>query len=140
MEIKKFENELVGFDFESEYVNATDMLKAYNMSQLDSESDKRLDNFIRSKGVKDFITVLESDAQKSATDFQTIIQSKNEYGRSAGTWMHKLLAYRFAAWLSPEFELFVYKTFDEMVQNKLRYQQIQLDHFWDKSDQKDLYS
>jgi hypothetical protein len=34
--------------------------------------------------------------------------------------MHKLLAYKFAAWLSPEFELFVYKIFEEAIKEKYR--------------------
>jgi hypothetical protein len=28
----------------------------------------------------------------------------------SGTWMHRILALKFAAWLSPKFELWVYST------------------------------
>jgi hypothetical protein len=36
-------------------------------------------------------------------------------GRHSGTWMHRILAVKFAAWLSPEFELWVYRTVDEIL-------------------------
>ena len=86
---------------------------------------------------------LETDVQENNNvDFQAVVTVRggNISKIPQGTWMHKLLAYKFAAWLNPKFELFIYKTFDEIIQNKLRYQQMQLDFFWDKSDQNDLYS
>jgi hypothetical protein len=51
MEIKKFENSLIAFDFESEIVNATDMLKNY--------PEKRMNDFLRLKSTKDYISYLE---------------------------------------------------------------------------------
>lgn len=124
MEIKKFENSLIAFDFESEMVNATDMIKLY--------PEKRINNFLRNQQTIDFINELESDARISATTVK-------KGGVEQGTWMHRLLAFKFAAWLNPKFELFVYKTFDEVIQNKIKSQQRQLDYFWDKQDLKDLY-
>ena len=35
MEIKKFENELIAFDFDKEMVNATDMAKKFNKRPID---------------------------------------------------------------------------------------------------------
>ena len=124
MEIKKFENSLIAFDFENEFVNATDMLKSF--------PEKKMNNFLRSKQTKAFIKVLESKTQISVLDVK-------HGGASPGTWMHKRLAYKFAAWLSPEFENFVFEVFDKVVTEKLKNQQRQLDYFWDKSDLKDLY-
>lgn len=40
-------------------------------------------------------------------------------GRS-GTWMHRVLALKFAAWLDPEFELWVYCTIDKLMFGDLR--------------------
>lgn len=124
MKIEKFKNQLIAFDFDNEMVNATDMIKSF--------PEKRINNFLRNQQTKDFIRVLESDTLISAT----IIK---QGGTEQGTWMHKLLAYKFAAWLSAEFELFVYKTFDNVLREELNYKQIQLDYFWDKQDQEDLY-
>ena len=146
MDIKKFENSLIAFDFESDLVNATDMLKAF--------PEKKMNNFLRLEQTKNFIKVLEekmssfSDTLKSASnENQVLIVKKgksNNYDQ--GTWMHKLLAYKFAAWLNPNFELFVYSVFDEAIKKyiqetkeKLESQQRQLDYFWDKSDNEDLY-
>lgn len=136
MEIKKFENSLIAFDFESEYVNATDLIQAFNK---ENGTDKRIDNYLRNKQTKDFISALESDTLISAPDNQLIKRTINVYGKSETTWFNKWLAYDFAAWLSPKFRLFVYKTFDEYLQNRLRWQQYQIDRFWDKSDNNDLY-
>jgi hypothetical protein len=94
--------------------------------------EKKMNNFLRTQQTKDFIKALESVALKSVTVIK-------QGGTAQGTWMHKLLAYKFAAWLNPEFELFVYSTFDKFMKEKIENQQRQLDYFWDKSDQKDLY-
>lgn len=125
MKIKKFEKRLIAFDFENEMVNATDMIKNY--------PDKKMNNFLRTKQTKDFIKTLESETLKSVTVVK-------RGGKEQGTWMHKLLAYKFAAFLSPKFEVFVYKTFDCAINEKLKSQQRQLDYFWDREDRNDLYN
>lgn len=117
-------NRLIAFDFETDMVNASDMLKAFPA--------KRMNDFLRLKTTKEFIKILESE-----TGIPVSIVNKG--GRKQGTWMHKILAYKFASWLSPEFELFVYSVFDNAMQEKLKNQQRQLDYFWDKEDLKDLY-
>lgn len=127
MEIKKFENSLIAFDFESEYINATDMLKAF--------PEKRMNNFLRLEQTKLFIKSMESDTLFSASKILVVQKG----GINQGTWMHKLLAYKFAAWLNPEFELFVYSVFDKFMKEKFENQQRQLDYFWDKEDRDDIY-
>jgi len=123
MDIKKFKNNLIAFDSESETINATDMIKAF--------PNKRMNDFTSLKQTQEFIKAYELK-----TGFPVIKTSAGKYG---GTYMSKLLAYKFAAWLSPEFELFVYETFDNVIQEKLNNQQRQLDYFWNKSDIEDLY-
>lgn len=125
MELKKFEDTLIAFDLQYDMMNATDILKMF--------PEKRMNNFLRLDSTKAFIEVLE---KKLNTPNGAIKKSAGRYG---GTYMHKLLAYKFAAWLSPEFELFVYDTFNKSIEDKLKKQQYQLDYFWDKSDNKDLY-
>ena len=126
MEIKKFENKLIAFDFDNNTVNATDMVKNFK--------SKKVNDFLRLKETKDFATELE----KSLNTGIPVINKK--VGKGGGTWIHKLLGYKLAAWLSPKFELFVYQTFDKEIQKQLSKQQRELDYFWDKEDQKDLYS
>lgn len=124
MNIEKFNSSLIAFDFDNEMVNATDMLKQF--------PQKRMNDFLRLKQTKEFINLLEPDVRNPVTLIK-------QGGSVQGTWMHKLLAYKFAAWLSTEFELFVYQVFDNYMTEKLNNQQRQLDYFWDKEDIKDLY-
>lgn len=133
MEIKKFENSLIAFDFESEFVNTTDMGKKYNKRPID---------FLRLDSTKAFINALESEvSQDHIIGFEAVktIRGKFSDGRSQGTWMHKTLALKFAAWLEPKLEVFVYMTFEKVIKEKLLGQQRQLDYFWDKEDINDLY-
>lgn len=132
MEIKKFKEKLIAFDVENDQVNATDLLKAYNESKLPNQSNKMIADYLRLKSTKEYKEVLESD-------MGIPILKVNKGGINQGTWMHRLLAYDFAAWLSAKFRLFVFKVFDQAINEKLKNQQRQLDYFWDKSDQKDLY-
>jgi 7-keto-8-aminopelargonate synthetase-like enzyme len=115
MEIKKFENNLIAFDSENQMVNATDMLKAF--------PEKRMNNFLRLDSTKEFMNALN---KKLNAPNSAIRKSTGRYG---GTYMHKLLAYKFAGWLNAEFELFVYEVFDNVINEKLKNQQRQLDYF-----------
>jgi hypothetical protein len=131
MKIEKFKERLIAFDTENETVNATDMLKLF--------PNKRMNDFLDNKQTREFIKELENtETDIPASAVIQIVKGGNNK-KSQGTWMHKLLAYKFASWLSPEFEVFVYKVFDNSIREKLNWQQRQLDYFWDKEDQKDLY-
>jgi len=140
MEIEKFKGSLIAFDFDSDMICATDMIKAF--------PEKKMNNFLRQQQTKDFISILlnnltsKSDTLKSASNENQvlrIIKGNHSNGQTQGTWMHKRLAFKFAAWLSPEFENFVYEIFDNFINEKLKNQQRQLDYFWDRSDLSDLY-
>ena len=41
-------------------------------------------------------------------------------GQNSGTWMHRVLALKFAAWLSPKFELWIFKTIDDLLFGSFR--------------------
>lgn len=81
-------------------VNATEMLKSF--------PDKKMNNFLRTEQTEAFISILESKTLKS-------VLIVNHGGSNPGTWMHQKLALKFAAWLSPEFELWVYDRIEELV-------------------------
>lgn len=86
-------------------VNATQMAKAFN---------KRIDFFLKSDNTKAFIEVLKFPPYggnlKSLKDDE-IIKSKGRLG----TYMHRVLALKFAAWLDPKFELWVFSTIDKII-------------------------
>lgn len=83
-------------------VNATEMIKAF--------PEKRINNFLRNEQTESFVELLESKTLKS-------VLAVNHGGRNPGTWMHQKLALKFAAWLSPDFELWVYDRIDELVRH-----------------------
>lgn len=125
MKIEKFKDVLIAFDTDNEMVNATDMIKAF--------PGKRMNNFLRQKHINEYIETIKTDAPNSASpQNQPLITRKG--GVNQGTWIHKYLAYEFASWLNPRYRLFIHKVFDNVIQEKLRMQQSQLDYFWDKED------
>jgi hypothetical protein len=124
MEIKKFENSLIAFDTENEIINATDMIKHY--------PNKRMNDYLKLKSTKEYQKYLESETGNPAT----IVK---QGGIEQGTWMCHKMALDFASWLDVKLRDFIYDTFLDTLRTRIRYQQMQLDHFWDREDQKDLY-
>lgn len=129
MQIEKFKNQLIAFDFESDEVNITDMVNAYNKTE---DTNKKVNDYLRLKTTKEFINHFES-----LNTGITVI--KKQAGRYGGTYANRLIAYDVAAWLSPEFRLFIYSVFDSFIQHKLRMNQRELDYYRDKEDREDLY-
>lgn len=86
-------------------INATQMAKAFN---------KRVDVFLKSDHAQNFIHTLEltpfggrSEPLKKDEILKTI--------NGSVTWMHRVLALKFAAWLDIDFELWVYSTIDDIL-------------------------
>jgi hypothetical protein len=136
MEIQKFKDQLIAFDCNTNTINATDMAKAY---------DKKPADFLRLESTKAFIEALENDMSENHITFISV-KGRHSDGRTQGTWMGELLALKFASWLNPEFELFIFKTFRSVLYDLINEeraknlkQQRELDYFWDKEDQSDLY-
>jgi hypothetical protein len=86
-------------------VNATQMAKIF---------DKRLDHFLKTEPTKEFIKLLEFTplgGNSEPLSKEEIIQTNHRHG----TFMHRILALKFASWLNPEFELWVYTTIDQIL-------------------------
>ena len=83
---------------------------------------KRLDNWLRSENVSEFIKVLERSLNPNLEDYLNTSQMRELNFRPAirtkrgryggGTYLHKHLAMKLAMWLSPEFELEVIKAYE----------------------------
>lgn len=113
MELMKFEFKYHVIEFEPQtdnvMVNATQMAKIF---------DKEVSGFLKTDSTKNFI-----EAYSRTED----IPSQNEFspngklikvistGRNNGTWMNRIVALKFAAWLDPYFEVWVYKTIDQIL-------------------------
>lgn len=100
-----FNNTEVDFQFDREsnvMVNATQMAKIYG---------KLVKDFLRNDDTENFI----SECLKKENSPFLNINSKEDLVSStqkSGTWMHRILALKFASWLNPAFELWVYRTID----------------------------
>lgn len=107
--LKKFDykGHPVTFEFAdgTKMVNATEMAKPFK---------KRIDNYLRLKSTKDYILLLESRySDVREREVLRIVQGGTP--ELQGTWFDEKLALKFAAWLSPEFELWVYDKIEELL-------------------------
>jgi len=82
-------------------VNATEMAKLFN---------KETRVFLKSDHAKAFIKVAEQ-APNGARSNSKIVDNRGHMG----IYFDKRLALKFSAWLSPEFEYWVYSTIDEII-------------------------
>ena len=91
-------------------VNATQMAKVFG---------KRMDVFLKADHVQDFISVVElTPFGGSSSPLKRDEILKIENGNA--TYMHRILALKFAAWLDPRFELWVYTKIDEILNHYYR--------------------
>lgn len=83
-------------------INATQMAKPFG---------KLVSNFTKTEQTQAFIQTLCNQYSLKNSD---VIQVVNG-GNSPGTWMNRKLALKFASWLNPEFELWVYDRIEEIL-------------------------
>lgn len=107
VQIFEFNRQQVEFDLSSTniMVNATEMAKIYNARMSDFFSNESTRRFIEAclkNGNSRFLGLKNQD---------DLYVSKQR----SGTWMHRILALKFAAWLDPDFELWVYITIDKLM-------------------------
>lgn len=89
-------------------INATEMAKVFG---------KRIDVFLKSDHAKAFIKVLELTPYGGSSVLlkpDEIMITKN----GVGTYFHEILALKFASWLDPKFELWVYSKIREELWGK----------------------
>lgn len=91
-------------------VNATQMAKAFG---------KRTNDFLKIDQTQKFIEVYCSSEDLRLGDEFTpegkVVKIQKGDPSVRGTWMTRILALKFAAWLSPEFEIWVFKTIEEIM-------------------------
>lgn len=86
-------------------VNATEMAKAFG---------KRIDVFLKTDPTKAFINAVEFPPKGGNINpilRKDLIQTKGKNG----TFFHEILAFKFAAWLDPNFEVWVYSTITKIL-------------------------
>ena len=99
-----YNNNPISFDFSGgeKMINATEMAKFFGKRPVD---------FLRLPQTEKFIKVLK--VRLSHNKNEVVKTVKGRY--NSGTWMHEKLALKFAAWLSPEFELWVFDRVEELL-------------------------
>ena len=91
-------------------VNATQMAKIFGKLPKD---------FLKNDDTKRFI---ETCLKKENSPFISIEKESDliDSRQKSGTYMHRILALKFAAWLDPQFELWVYYTIDKLINHYYR--------------------
>ncbi len=107
----EYEGKRITFDFGDgqKMVNATEMARSFPR--------KKINDFTRLKQTKEFIKVLESryGNSRNGSKFKAYRVIKGGTPELQGTWMDEKLALKFAAWLNPHFELWVYDRIYELL-------------------------
>ena len=107
----EYEGKTITFEFEdgNKMINASEMAKAFG---------KKVSNFLRLDETTYYISLLEKRYQEVLTKGnpkEVLRIIKGGLPELQGTWMDEKLALKFAAWLSPEFELWVYDRIQELL-------------------------
>lgn len=109
-----YEGKRITFDFGdgNEMINATEIAKVFG---------KKLDNFSRLKQTKDFIQALEKSMNSTVPSHVRerekaikVVRGGNQLNLQ-GTWYEQRLALKLAAWLSPDFEVWIYSKIRELI-------------------------
>jgi len=106
--VKIFEGQQITIRPSDGYWNATEMCKRYERFPAD---------FTRLKGSKAYIQELADDM---GIPISVLIQSEKgvRAGNTAldqGTWVHRRIALKMAAWLNPRFEVWVYNVIERLL-------------------------
>jgi KilA-N domain len=108
----EYEGHTISFEFAdgNKMINATEMAKPFG---------KLVGSFLRLDGTKSYINLLENRYADLHIGFEKevlrVVKGGDAYGEEQGTWMDEKLALKFAAWLSPAFELWVYDKIQELL-------------------------
>lgn len=111
--VTKFDygGQTISFEFAdgNKMINATEMARPFR---------KQIGHFLALQGTRDYILLLESryrDSDIGGMAREVLRVIKGGVPELQGTWMDEKLALKFAAWLSPEFELWVYDRIQELI-------------------------
>ena len=89
-------------------INATEMAKAFNKEMKDFNKLESTNQFIESCLISEFSSLIGVEKKED------LLYSK----QNSGTFMHRVLALKFAAWLSSDFEVWIYATIEQLLFGK----------------------
>src|SRR5665648_34571 len=110
MNIQKFKFGDVEIEFDlrqgrNVMVNATEMAKVFG---------KKINHFMENENTENFINACLNNRNSGFLGVKTredLVVSKQK----SGTWMHRVLALKFASWLNSDFEVWVWMTIDQII-------------------------
>ena len=109
MKTKTFEFNGKTIDFE---INDQNVM--VNATQMAAVFGKNVKDFMKNETTKAFVN--ECLKRENSPFLKVFSQSDLYYSQQQkGTFMHRVLALKFAAWLNPAFELWVYATIDDIL-------------------------
>ena len=92
------------------------------------KSKHRPNYFLKLKSTQDLIAELEAQSFRSPDDGiykpVQVLKGVQADGTPQGTYVCKLLAYRYAMWISAKFTVIVLRAFDEMMTRQHRYKRL----------------
>ncbi|MFA6400875.1 MAG: KilA-N domain-containing protein [Salinivirgaceae bacterium] len=102
--------------FEPSVVNANVMV---NATQMAKAFGKNVTDFVKIDSTRNFINAFcQTEDIQFENEFSPkgkLVKTVKGHNSINGTWMHRTVALKFAAWLDPFFEVWVYKTIDEIL-------------------------
>jgi hypothetical protein len=128
LQTREFEGQEISFQFLTDdmMVDATQMGRVFGKRPTDFTRQKSVDKYIEEL-IKDpkFLEFVQSNCSEFATienNFSdeelynfVVMTGRGQHGQ--GTYMYRPLALKFAAWLSPKFEIWIYNTIEELLFN-----------------------
>lgn len=120
-------NQIIKYAYEGQEVefDTSDPKLMVNATEMAQIFGKKTNDFLRLDQTKAFINEClsygnsrNSEVEKTRNSAFLGIQEEADLVRvnhRHGTWMHRILALKFAAWLDPHFELWVYLTIDQII-------------------------
>jgi len=100
-------------------VNGTQKEMMINATEMAKPFGKRLDHFLRSQHAKSFISEIEKRNEFTPNGGNSLAKILESRGQN-GTYFCEELALKFAAWLDPAFELWVYSTIKDITFGRYR--------------------
>ena len=85
-----------------------------NATQMANVFGKKVNHFNDNDSTEMFINACLNSRNSGYLNVEKredLIDSKQK----SGTWMHRILALKFAAWLDPDFEVWIYSTIDKII-------------------------
>ena len=111
--------DIIKFDYEGQMISFefADGNRMINASEMAKPFGKLVGGFVRLQSTKDFILLLEDRYADlhNVTTIEVLRVVQGGFAELQGTWMDEKLALKFAAWLSPAFELWVYDKIQELL-------------------------